>query len=365
MTNLKGLKTNILIAIISFIITLLFIEIFYQFFLGNESNNKRFLFITKPSLRDQNKSFGYSKNTNVREIAVYGNGKKFHIEYDSSFRTNNIGLVQKKPFDPKKKSIVIIGDSFTQGQGAPPWFYQLEDDWKNNEYQLINLGIIGTGMIQWKDTLQWFSDIGEIKQIFICCISDDWVRPRWYISEDEEQKVYAFNFLIGNKIQKNLKKPVIYFIGKESDHNTILKKAKEIADVMKTGANNFLTKFFLSSFTHRIFFQKKLPPHYYNEIVFSENKTSFDQIISTYGAKNITVLHLPQKQEVIQGKYDELGMKIKNLILSRHIKYIDGLALCQLNKGDFFRDDDHPNASGYKKIYACFSKHALENLRLE
>lgn len=363
--NLKGRGTNALIIIISFVTTLLFIEIFYQSFFIDDIHNKRFLFITKPSLLDQNKSFGYNKNTYVREIAVYGNGKKFHIEYDTSFITNNIGLVQKKSFDPKKKSIVIIGDSFTQGQGATPWFYQLEDDWKNNEYQLINLGIIGTGIIQWKDTLQWFSSIGEIKQILICCISDDWIRPRWYIYENAEQNVYTFNLLVENKFQESHKKPIIYCIEKDSDHYTILKRIKDIAELPDGGIKKFLKKFFLTSITHRVFFQKKLPSHNYSEIVFSENKTSFDQIISAYGAKNITVLHLPQKEEVIQGKYSELGTKIKDLILSRHIPYIDGLALGKLNKGDFYKDDDHPNASGYKKIYDCFSKNALGNLRLE
>jgi len=369
MIDLKKLRTNTLIIIISFVITLLFIEIFYQSFFADEFHNKRFLFITKPSLLNQNISFGYNENTRVREVAVYGNGRNFHIEYDTSFLTNNIGLVQKKFFDQKKKSIVIIGDSFTQGQGATPWFYQLEGDWKNNEYQLINLGIIGTGVVQWKDMLKWFSSIGKIKQIFICCISDDWIRPRWYICENAAQNALAFDLLVENKFQKNHKKPIIYFIEKDTDHYTILKRAEHIAELSDGGIINFLKKFFLARLTYRVLFQNNLlyqhKKNNNDEVTFSKNKTSFDQIISAYGAKNITVLHLPQKNEVDQGEYSELGTKIKDFILSRHIPYIDGLALCKLNKGDFYRDDDHPNASGYKKIYDCFSKNALGKLRLE
>ena len=356
---MKGLRTNTLTIIISFSIALLFIEIFCQSFFADKFYNKRFLFITKPSLLDQNKSFGYNKDTIVREIAVYGNGKNFYIAYDSSFITNNIGLVQKKPFDPRKKFIVIIGDSFTQGQGATPWFYQLEDNWKNNEYQLINLGIIGTGIEQWKDTLQWFSNFGEITQIIICCIADDWIRPRWYACENVEHNGLAFNRYGDNHL------PILYFIEKNSDNSAILKRANDIADFSDRGIKKYLKKFFLGRFAHHVFLQYKLLYNNYNEIDFSKNKTSFDQIISAYGAKNITVLHLPQKEEVIQGGYSELGTKSKEFILSRHIPYIDGLALCKLNKGDFHRDDDHPNASGYKKIYDCFSKNALGNLRLE
>jgi hypothetical protein len=343
---------------------LVFIEIFCQLLFADLFHSKRFLFFTKPSLLDQNKSFGYNKNTCVREIAVYGNGKNFYIEYDSSFITNNIGLVQKKPFDEKKKFIVIIGDSFAQGIGATPWFYQLEDDWKNNEYQLINLGIIGTGIEQWKDILQWFSSIGEIKQIFICCITDDWIRKRWYACEKVEQNGLTFN----NPGENNL--PVIYFIEKTSDKYTILKRATDIANFSDREIKKFLKNFFLFRFAHHIFVQYNSLYNNYNEIAyyetaFSKNKTSFDQIISAYGAKNITVIHLPEKEEVIQGRYSEFGAKSKDFIQSRHIPYIDGLALCKLNKGDFYRYDDHPNASGYKKIYDCFSKNALGNLRLE
>ena len=370
MINLKKLAANILIITVSSVIALLFIEIFYKSFFADNFHNNRFLFITKPSLLDQKKSFGYNKNTYVREMAVYGNGKDFHIEYDTSFVTNNIGLVQKKCFEQKKQSIVIIGDSFTQGQGATPWFYQLEDDWKNNKYQLINLGIIGTGIVQWKDTLQWFSSIGKIKQIIICCISNDWIRPRWYLCENPKQNVLAFDILAENKLHKNHKKPIIYFIDKDSDHHTILERAKHIADSSDAGINDFFKNFFSASFTYRTLLKYNLLSPDKNEtsndeVTLSKNMTSFDQIISAYGANNITVLHLPQKKEVIQGAYSELGTKIKTFIRSRHIPYIDGLALCKLNEKDFYRDDGHPNASGYKKIYDCFSKNALANLRLE
>lgn len=368
MINLKGLKTNVLIIIFSFVIISLFIEFIIQFF-SDENNNRPFLFITKPSLLDQYKSFGYNKNTCVREISVYGNGQNFHVEYDTSFITNNIGLVQKKIFDPKKKSIVIIGDSFTQGAGATPWFYKLEDHWENNEYQLVNLGIIATGIEQWKDTLQWFSDIGEIKHIFICCISDDWIRPRWYVGENVEQNALVFSNSVKNNFQASQEQPtfniLFYLIDKDSDHYTILKRAKDIAVFYDVELKEFLKKSILTRMVLRVLRKYNILYYYDHEIALSKNMASFDQIISAYGAKHITVLHLPQKEEAILGEYNELGKKVISFILSRHISYVDGLALCKLNKADFYRDDSHPNASGYKKIYDCFSKNALGNLRLE
>jgi len=363
MIHLRGFRTNILIIIGSFIIALSCIEICYQLFFSEKFPKKRFHFITNPSLLDQYNSFGYNENTHIREVVVYAHNRQFYIEYDTSFITNNIGLVQKNPFDPKKKSLVIIGDSFTQGQGVTPWFYQLEDDWKDNEYQLINLGLIGTGIAQWKDALQWFSKMGEINKIVMCCISDDWTRPRWYICESSEQKALVFNQSRENNFKKNHKKPIIYFIGKDLDHHAILEKAKFISDYSDN--DKVINNYFIPRIMHQVFFKYNSFFTGYDNLAFSHNKNSFDQIISAYGADNITVLHLPQKDEVMQGRYSELGTKIKDFIVSRHIPYIDGLALCKLNQEDFFRDDGHPNASGYKKIYECFARNVLGNVKFD
>ena len=38
-----------------------------------------------------------------------------------------------------------MGDSFTEGQGATPWFYELEKDFSGSVIKPVNLGILGTG----------------------------------------------------------------------------------------------------------------------------------------------------------------------------------------------------------------------------
>ena len=47
------------------------------------------------------------------------NGKKNIILVE--FNTNNFGLVQNSDIFSNQDSILFLGDSFTQGQGASPW----------------------------------------------------------------------------------------------------------------------------------------------------------------------------------------------------------------------------------------------------
>ena len=57
----------------------------------------------------------------------------------------------KRDVIPNEHAIFVIGDSFTEGHGASPWFYELEDAYDANGAQIINLGILGTGPQQWEN----------------------------------------------------------------------------------------------------------------------------------------------------------------------------------------------------------------------
>mgnify|MGYP006267186491 CR=1 FL=1 len=54
----------------------------------------------------------------------------------------------KKDIYKNDRVLLVIGDSFTEGQGAEPWFYDLEKDNYLNT-KLMNLGIMGSGPMGW------------------------------------------------------------------------------------------------------------------------------------------------------------------------------------------------------------------------
>jgi hypothetical protein len=353
---------NIIILAVSFFISLIFVEFIVRIFFPSDFEAIHYAFMTKPLFQDQENAFMFKENTNIREVVLYWTGTKFLNEYDTTYTTNNIGLVQKNLFDPKREAIVFIGDSFTQGNGAVPWFYKLEKNWPSSKYQLINLGMMGTGVVQWKYMLQWFSKLGKIKHLFICFISQDWNRIRWVPREDPDGKSFSFvSWSQRSELNKNYNNP-FYYINKDMSDEEIFK----YANVIKNQYNpSFYSadKSFLSNFRwYKILRYKYDTIKYLNsETDFNNNKTSFEEIISEYGSDNITFFHIPQKEEILQGSYIHLGQKVKALILSHNLKYIDGLALCGLTVKDYYNYDPHPNTSGYEKIYHCLLNYRLKN----
>jgi hypothetical protein len=360
--TLHELIKAVFLVAISLLVSVVLVEVLLRTCNYPPRKEASFLFFTRPALKDQKTDFGYHRNLKIREVAVYKTRKGFRVEYDTSYSTNNLGLVQKTNFDPQKKSLVFIGDSFTQGEGAPPWFYKLEEKWPHNEYQLVNLGIIGTGIVQWQEALKWFAQKGAVNHVFILFISDDWLRRRWYNHDDLQGTSFWFctDCPRNNGVCNNRTKLGILYMEKDWDTPTILKKARELPQPrMQPGFKGFwnnlyfrqLLKLTVPSTRNRRKQQK----------IIDKNLEAFDQIISRFGRENITVLHIPLKGEAIRGDYTWVGKEAKDLVLARHVAYLDGLALCGMTEKDFHVHDSHPNASGYAKILTCIEAHALKN----
>ena len=146
-------KFSLFFAII--LSSFLFLEVFSRILFKKEFENydKRImLFSENKTFKNEKEFFLYKPNTNFQSLAIYQDKvtNKLVREYSYDVFVNNAGLVQLKNIDPKKDSIFILGASETKGQGSIPWFYNIEKSYINNEVQLINIGMIGTGPAQQK-----------------------------------------------------------------------------------------------------------------------------------------------------------------------------------------------------------------------
>ena len=91
--------------------------------------------------------------------------------WDYKFSTNNYGLVQEFDLTKKKKSLLFLGDSCTEGQGAEPWINYLGENYKG--LQIINGGIQGTGFRQFENLDKYLSNIFTIQKAVVIFISSD------------------------------------------------------------------------------------------------------------------------------------------------------------------------------------------------
>src|SRR5262249_42217841 len=105
------------------------------------------------------------------------NGPQLAKVYDYQLTTNSYGLTQRREPIRNKPAILLLGDSLTEGQGARPWFYEVESRWPAEApYQLINGGLFGTGFEHWSRLYRHLSSTLTISKVVIIFISDDFNR---------------------------------------------------------------------------------------------------------------------------------------------------------------------------------------------
>ena len=126
--------------------------------------------------------FKYQPNLSKRNLHFYYKENEFLKIWDYEFSTNNFGLVQKSDIYSDKDSILFLGDSFTEGQGATPWIDNFEGI--ISSYQVINGGIIGTGFQQFENIYDHISENFRINKVVIIYIGGD-LRRGISIASDE------------------------------------------------------------------------------------------------------------------------------------------------------------------------------------
>src|SRR3954469_18898653 len=101
--------------------------------------------------------FTYQPNQHVRNMTGFITRDGFKVEYNYYFATNNLGLVQDTEVLPQRGSFMLLGDSFTEGQGAAPWFRLVSPIIEELGYQPVNGGLMGTGFAQWNKLARYLA----------------------------------------------------------------------------------------------------------------------------------------------------------------------------------------------------------------
>jgi lysophospholipase L1-like esterase len=350
------LAIKIVITLASIFIGLVLFEILAGFIIGkelsidHERSLRYMLFGTAsgaPAFRNEGKIFTYLPNSTVHSTAYYENGPALRKEYDYEFKTNNLGLVQKLDIEKDRPSILVLGDSFTEGQGATPWFYRLESG-NSKPLQLINGGLLGTGFAQWKllhDQLQ--SSGVRINKVAVPFISDDYQRTVWNFPER------VLNCL-GD--MEKCKGDEGYYPNPKKDNEAFVIKLREFRDAeyaekQASKERRFFRKYFPS--LHFIWGYMK---NEYKARFANRNLPAIEALAKQY-KNNIVFIHIPTKEELEHGSTpNPLGQLAREKISGAGGKVIDGFKGCGLEPKDYFMNDPHPNPEGYKKIANCVEK---------
>ena len=351
-TLMKKIASWLLIIPSIFIGVLLF-EIFSPLFLpwirNTDTGMQRLIyFFDGPDtiFRDFEETFTYVPHSDIRVLTVSYSDSDFNIEYDYHIQTNNFGLVQDNDVIPEQDSLLLLGDSFTEGVGAGPWFRLVSPEIYKLGYQPINGGIGGTGFSGWRKLEQYLTaaDI-RIRKLVVLFISDDYHRPVWNVRLGE---LRCFSDLWLCRVEEG-----VYFRYRlpppEELSSWIARIRTGRVATLKARAKALLPA------TYRAYESLKLrlsPAMAREERREQESRAAIAEFIKTYGPENVAFIYLPQKEELDSGP-DDLGLKARRSIEEAGGKLFDGFKLCRLTAADYHPNDQHPNSRGYAKIAAC------------
>lgn len=318
----------------------------------NSSKSNRYMLFGSSSggsaFQNLDTIFTYKPNSTIRAEAFYYVNNNLSKAYGYEFKTNNLGLVQGQDIDLNKDSLLLLGDSFTEGQGASPWFERLVHT-KPNGLQLINGGLLGTGFEQWGLLHDHLIKTGvKVKKVAVIFISDDYRRTVWNFPA----KVIACL----SKIENCVGDEGYFPIPPDQELKSFLQKMQDFRTqeyaIKDTRQSEKWIRRYLSSVHHAWEFTKQNFQIHFR----SKSPEVIEQLTKKYG-DGMIFIHLPTKDEILAGNQpDDLGLLAREHIQQQGGKVFDGFSQCGLNAADFYQSDPHPNEGGYSKIEQCVSR---------
>jgi hypothetical protein len=341
---------NLLLVLVSFVVGFLIVELLTRAVIGHplyqaHAASRVMLYEKGNNFQNVGRIFKYYPHVRFRISNNYVNEDDgaVTVEYAYTVRTNNLGLVQNGDIDDGSDVTLLLGDSFTEGQGAAPWFYALETERKDRK--LVNGGILGTGPLQWKllyDHLVRDHKLA-VKKLIIIAIGPDIVRPVWNFSAE------GLNCLTNANCDTFQGDWFGFDFGHKSDaaiQDEIRKMHRKWTNI-SLGFNmqslkNLLKK---SAFLYTVV---RL---YEDTGSTTGNLEAIDQLAKAT-APNVALVLIPTKSEA-RDSGDAVWEADSEKLMDWSKEKGIPLTQCQLVAADYHRYDGHPNAQGYEKVRSC------------
>ncbi|MDP2389422.1 MAG: hypothetical protein Q8N52_03760, partial [Acidobacteriota bacterium] len=165
----------------------------------------------------------YRPQTVVRVASYYNGVHDLVKEFEYERHTNNLGLVQKSDVHAGTPSVLILGDSFTEGMGAEPWFEQVVPFFVERNLQPINGGLMGTGFRQWILLHEHLTAQNiVVKKLIVVFISDDYGRNVWNFTKHQLDCFASYLNCKGDE--------EFYGMPPDSERPAFLRKLRSITD---------------------------------------------------------------------------------------------------------------------------------------
>jgi len=319
----------------------------------NEYDRRIMLFSENKTFINLNEFFLYKKNTNFISNTFYvdKNYKNLNSEYRYNVTSNNAGLIQKRNIQKKLDSIFILGASESKGQGAIPWFYQLEKNFRH-PYQLVNIGMIGTGPAQQKKLLDFLIKEYDlnVEKIILIFADGYFIRSLWNFNTQQLECLDNYKLCLGTE--------GIY--GYKFEEKKEKEFAQKIIDIRLK--SEFSLNPIIDSYKKEKYFQA------FKEILklsYLIKKIYLVKNIYKHGsARKINEKAILDLNKIYKDRLYIVQMRTKNqqVINSVDVKYkkflednnlIKNYIFCNIPDLGFHLNDSHANELGYSYLRKC------------
>ena len=341
-----------------FIIAIIIIslEILLKFYFKNQkipTDNKNYFKYTLYSegklFKPGKDFFKYHINLNKRIINFYYQNDQFIKIWDYNFPTNNFGLVQSTNINPKKKSILFLGDSFTEGLGAPPWIDKFNGDFLG--YQALNGGFQGTGFKQFKNVYEHVNENFNVEKIVVLYIGGDLRRNVLVASTS---KCLLDHNLCDGEFG-------VYSIPKDENEINLFLRNKHNQRINKKRNFQEKLKFYIrDKYIYNILRSQINKIRLKNDNIIKINLQSIEDLFIK-NKSDIIFINLKTVEEILLKKNSYETELIKNFFIKKNIPNYS----CDMNYdiSNFHPIDFHPNDKGYNEIYLCVEKILRNNFK--
>jgi hypothetical protein len=315
----------------------------------------RYLFASQDAFQNISKGiWAYKPDRQISSLATYGFPGKLsklpflnhHIEYNCKYKTNNLGFVQKRNIKPEDNSVLILGDSFTEGQGGCPWFPELENNFST---PLINGGLQGYGLLQWELlTRHLLSKDFNFEKIVIIAISNDFKRRTHNWSSHQLDCMNNYNCsgseywlpLLNNESEDSI-------IERSIDRSNIRFKNHSRFARLHEALMHISYSYKFVALAYSSFDSKNSSP-----ISLNSDANNAIKFLKRTDNK-LSVILVPQRDEAALSAKNHDSLETEKLLKNHSIPF----SWCSITSHDYLPMDGHPNRQGYNKIRLCVTEH--------
>lgn len=310
--------------------------------------------------------FVFQPDSKIRAAVYYDTRLGWVKEFEHEFQTNNFGLVQRQDIHAGRPSVLVLGDSFTEGVGAEPWFEQLAPSLLERDYQPVNGGLAGTGFRQWlllHDHLRARNIL--IQKLVVVMISDDYGRVIRNFSTGMLRCLANYLDCAGGGDQDAFGMPPESqrqaFLERMRSRRVALNSMASVWRRLPATSRAYSQGLHLADVTRDWLVDRlRQQPGPANLMGDDLDASAITHFADLYG-DNVIFVHLPSRYELRNGP-DRAGRATIAAIRATGAKYFDGFTRCGLTAADYHVYDGHPNAAGYAKITACVREAAKQIL---